>query len=211
MDLPLPIIGPFINMYLFINGYGNVSSLHCGDTRFHDVRCVSACAYLGLALTLRFLFLLAVDCRQTRTLHGSLRYVPCIAITLQLCALQNTLASAYHLLTNSCCSANCMHVITLRTNTQQLSLQKKCGDSRIIRSPRFFSTSISIFDVEGIKIAMTSRHNGRKVLSTQPLATMQRLFGRTSLLNVGGAAHTRLKKLMHPTISVSCCTRYLTA
>jgi hypothetical protein len=25
MDLPLPIIGPFINMYLFINGYGNVS------------------------------------------------------------------------------------------------------------------------------------------------------------------------------------------
>jgi hypothetical protein len=28
MDLPLPIIGPFINMYLFINGYGNVSPLH---------------------------------------------------------------------------------------------------------------------------------------------------------------------------------------
>jgi cytochrome P450 len=88
-------------------------------------------------------------------------------------------------------------------HAQQRSLQAKCGGSRIIRSPRFFSTAISILDVEGIKIAMTSRHNGRRVLSTQPLATMQRLFGRTSLLNVGGAAHTRLKKLMHPTIGVS--------
>eukprot|EP00953_Heterococcus_sp_UTEX-ZZ885_P017480 9783-Heterococcus_DN1.PRE.1 len=85
-----------------------------------------------------------------------------------------------------------------------------CG-SRIIRSPRFFGTSVSIIDVEGIKIAMTSRHNGRRVLSTQPLATMQRLFGRTSLLNVGGAAHTRLKKLMHPTLGVSCCSALLTA
>jgi hypothetical protein len=56
MDLPLPIIGPFINMYLFINGYGNVSRV------FVTMRNLLRVCRVNAVQHSRFIPLLSVFC-----------------------------------------------------------------------------------------------------------------------------------------------------
>jgi hypothetical protein len=50
---------------------------------------------------------------------------------------------------------------------------------------------------------MTTRYAGRKVLGTQEVKSIGVMWGPRALSNASGSEHSRLKKLMHPTFSVS--------
>jgi cytochrome P450 len=90
----------------------------------------------------------------------------------------------------------CAHTLPL-----QIACKHKHG--RVFRLPYLASTAVSVCDTEGIKIAMTTRYAGKKVLGTQEVKSIGVMWGPRALSNASGAEHSRLKKLMHPTFSVS--------
>ena len=58
-------------------------------------------------------------------------------------------------------------------------------------------------DTEGIKIGLTTRHEGKKVLTTTTLPALKILWGNSALSVIPHPEHARIKKMLHPTISVS--------
>ena len=86
----------------------------------------------------------------------------------------------------------------------QIACKQKHG--RVFRLPYLTGTAVSVCDTEGIRLAMTTRYNGRKALGTQEVKSIGVMFGPRALSNASGAEHSRLKKLMHPTFSVSVLT-----
>jgi hypothetical protein len=64
-------------------------------------------------------------------------------------------------------------------------------------------SAIYIPNREGVILAMTQRYKGKQVLDTFLSSTLKATMGEQSLLFKQGAAHTRLRKILHPTLNVS--------
>jgi cytochrome P450 len=74
---------------------------------------------------------------------------------------------------------------------------------RVFRYAYLSSTTICMCDSEGIKIAMTTRSGSKRVLGTHMIKAIRTIFGELSLSGCSGAEHSRLKKMLHPSFSVS--------
>jgi cytochrome P450 len=121
---------------------------------------------------------------------------------------QRSVALSTHSHTLAClCShqSHRLHICTARICHYTLPLQIACKHKhgRVFRLPYLASTAVSVCDTEGIKIAMTTRYAGKKVLGTQKVKSIGVMWGPRALSNASGAEHSRLKKLMYPTFSVN--------
>ncbi|KAG5191049.1 cytochrome P450 [Tribonema minus] len=97
-------------------------------------------------------------------------------------------------------------IMTLR-NFKKIEQTEQFGE--VMRIPFLFSTAITVVSLEGLKIGLSCKSQGKKVLGTQQAESINALWGRKSLSNISGSEHSRVKKLLHPTVSVKIVANYV--
>eukprot|EP00953_Heterococcus_sp_UTEX-ZZ885_P004102 2710-Heterococcus_DN1.PRE.1 len=101
-----------------------------------------------------------------------------------------------------------INIVLFISETVQIARKERLG--RVFRSPYLAGVAVNVCDTEGIKIAFTTRYEGKKVLGTQQIKSIGAMWGALALSNVSGTEHSRLKKLMHPSFS-GCALRHTAA
>ncbi|KAG5175245.1 cytochrome P450 [Tribonema minus] len=99
------------------------------------------------------------------------------------------------------------NLVAYQNVLNQMEQKEKYGD--IMRIPLLTTAAIIMVNTDGVRLGITCRQDGKKVLGTQTLESMNTLWGRKALVNLRGPEHGRVKKLLHPTVSVKRVAKLL--